>query len=114
MSRTETTSTTKTPMSPVQITVGLPPSSDEIAGLLKQYGCGPIHFSGTDDGLYERHLLFDNVNDAASPPARAKSSRHSRVPVRDILSQALDPHGADLRPAECTKISAFTTSRWNS
>jgi len=30
-------------------------------GLLEQYGCGPIRFSGTNDGLYERHLLFDDV-----------------------------------------------------
>jgi len=29
--------------------------------LLEQYGCGPIHFSGTNDALYERHLLFDDV-----------------------------------------------------
>ena len=31
------------------------------ADLLEQYGCGPIRFSGTDDALYERHLLFDDV-----------------------------------------------------
>jgi glycogen phosphorylase len=35
--------------------------SDDRSDLLKQYGCGPIRFSGTDDGLYERHLLFDDV-----------------------------------------------------
>jgi glucan phosphorylase len=29
--------------------------------LFKQFGCGPIEFSGTDNALYERHLLFDNV-----------------------------------------------------
>jgi hypothetical protein len=29
--------------------------------LLEQYGCGPIQFSGADDRLYERHLLFDDV-----------------------------------------------------
>ena len=29
--------------------------------LLGQYGCGPIRFAGTDDALYERHLMFDNV-----------------------------------------------------
>src|SRR5436190_1657234 len=31
------------------------------ADLLEQYGCGPIRFSGTDDALYERHLLFGDV-----------------------------------------------------
>jgi hypothetical protein len=28
---------------------------------LTQYGCGPIRFSGHQDALYERHLLFDDV-----------------------------------------------------
>ena len=31
--------------------------------LLEQYGCGPIRFSGHQDALYERHLLFDDVID---------------------------------------------------
>src|SRR5262245_254328 len=36
-------------------------SADARAGpdLLEQYGCGPIRFSGHQDALYERHLLFD-------------------------------------------------------
>jgi hypothetical protein len=46
--------------------------SDERSDLLKQYGCGQIQFSGTDDGLYERHLLFDDVVTPASA-ARALS-----------------------------------------
>ena len=29
--------------------------------LLRQYGCGPVQFSGSDTALFERHLLFDNV-----------------------------------------------------
>jgi starch phosphorylase len=29
--------------------------------LLEQYGCGPIQFTGTNDALYERHILFNNV-----------------------------------------------------
>ena len=33
--------------------------------LLEQYGCGPIQFTGTNDALYERHLMFDNVVDPA-------------------------------------------------
>lgn len=35
------------------------------SGLLKQYGCGQVRFSGSDNGLYERHLLFDNIVDKA-------------------------------------------------
>lgn len=34
--------------------------SDGVAKLLKQYGCGPVEFTGTDNALYERHLVFDN------------------------------------------------------
>ena len=30
-------------------------------GVLARYGAGQIHFAGSDSGLYERHLMFDNV-----------------------------------------------------
>ena len=54
--------------------------------LLEQYGCGPIHFSGTTDALYERHLLFDDVvaPAAAGPRERFEAAARS---VRDVLSQ---------------------------
>src|SRR6266853_4634197 len=54
--------------------------------LLEQYGCGPIHFSGTNDALYERHLLFDDVvaPAAAGPRERFEAAARS---VRDVLSQ---------------------------
>jgi glycogen phosphorylase len=54
--------------------------------LLDQYGCGPIHFSGIHDALYERHLLFDDVVDpeAAGHHARFRAVARS---VRDVLSQ---------------------------
>src|SRR5271169_1269423 len=54
--------------------------------LLTQYGCGPIRFSGRDDALYERHLLFDDVValDAAGPRERFEAAARS---VRDVLSQ---------------------------
>ena len=44
--------------------------------LLTRYGCGPIQFSGSDDALYERHLLFDNVvePEAAGPRERFEAS----------------------------------------
>ena len=38
-----------------------PPDSPQITKLLNQYSSGPIHFAGSDAGLYDRHLLFDNV-----------------------------------------------------
>ena len=34
--------------------------SDWAALFDTQYGCGPVHFAGTDEALYERHLLFDS------------------------------------------------------
>jgi starch phosphorylase len=57
-----------------------------VAKLREQYGCGPIDFTGTDNALYERHLLFDNVlkPTAVSPRERFEAFARS---VRDILSQ---------------------------
>jgi starch phosphorylase len=54
--------------------------------LLEQYGAGPIRFAGTDSGLYERHLLFDNVIDAAGASARDRFEAFARS-GRDVLSQ---------------------------
>ena len=61
-------------------------SKPEMKELLEQYGCGPIQFTGTGDALYERHLMFDNVVDAAAvgPRERYEAAAHS---VRDVLSQ---------------------------
>jgi starch phosphorylase len=53
--------------------------------LLRQYGCGPIQFMGTD-GLYERHLLFDNVTDEKSIGQRGRFEAVARS-IRDVLSQ---------------------------
>ena len=54
--------------------------------LIQQYGCGPIHFSGTDDALYERHLLFDDIvaPSAAGPREQFEAAARS---ARDVLSQ---------------------------
>ena len=54
--------------------------------LLEQYGCGPIQFTGTNDALYERHLVFDNVMEAVTIGARERFEAIARS-VRDILSQ---------------------------
>ena len=63
------------------------PASDElIAKLIAQYGCGPVKFSGTDEALYERHLLFDNVIDLSTADARDRFEAVARS-VRDLLSQ---------------------------
>src|SRR6476620_4678039 len=63
-----------------------PTGSNELSSLIEQYGCGPVQFTGTNDALYERHLVFDNVMDAAAIGARERfeAIAHS---VRDVLSQ---------------------------
>jgi glycogen phosphorylase len=57
----------------------------DVAKLLKQYGCGPVQFMG-GDGLYERHLFFDNVKAADAIRAREQYEAFARS-VRDVLSQ---------------------------
>lgn len=56
------------------------------AALLKQYGCGPVEFSGSDNALYERHLLFDNVVNLAAADDRDRFEAVARS-ARDVLSQ---------------------------
>src|SRR6266436_3735099 len=63
-----------------------PAQPQDISKLLDQYGSGPIHFAATDNGLYKRHLLFDNVIDMASADARDRFEAFARS-VRDVLSQ---------------------------
>jgi starch phosphorylase len=60
--------------------------SDTIAQLLRQYGCGPIQFAGTDNAFYERHLVFDNIVELTTAGARERfeAVAHS---VRDVLAQ---------------------------
>ena len=53
---------------------------------LDRYGCGPVRLIGTDNGLYERHLFFDNVIGVGSADARDRFEAGARS-VRDILSQ---------------------------
>src|SRR5580658_8037295 len=70
---------------PVSV-VPMPPASEELAKLRSQYFVGPIHVTGTESALYERHLLFDNVVDMTVADARERfeAVAHS---VRDVLSQ---------------------------
>ena len=56
------------------------------SGPLERYGTGPIHFAGSDSGLYERHLLFDNVIAAEYANARDRFEAFARS-GRDVLSQ---------------------------
>src|SRR4249919_1944372 len=74
----------ETQKSPVPAT--LPTGSDDVEKLRQQYGCGPVQFTGTDNALYERHLVFDNILElmAAGPRERFEAFARS---VRDVLSQ---------------------------
>jgi starch phosphorylase len=58
----------------------------DAAALLAQYGCGQIPLSGSDNALYERHLVFDNIvaPSAAGPREQFEALARS---VRDVLSQ---------------------------
>ena len=60
--------------------------SHNFSKLLQQYGCGPVQFEGTDNALYERHLLFDNAIEWTRQ-RHAIGLRPSPDSVRDILSQ---------------------------
>src|SRR5271170_7591021 len=60
--------------------------AEAAADLLEQYGCGPIRFSGHNDALYERHLLFDDVVNPLAAGARERFEAAARS-VRDVLSQ---------------------------
>ena len=66
--------------------VQIPTKPPSFSALLQQYGCGPVQFSGADNALYERHLIFDNITDITRSTARMQyeAVAHS---VRDILSQ---------------------------
>ena len=57
-----------------------------ISELLKQYGCGPIPFVGTENALYERHLVFDRAIDPKVASPRERFEAFSRA-MRDILAQ---------------------------
>ncbi len=69
------------------VAAGKRKSSTDTATLMDtQYGCGPVRFAGTDEALYERHLLFDSGVEIAAATARDRFEALARS-VRDILSQ---------------------------
>jgi len=57
-----------------------------VSELREHYGCGPLKFSGAEDALYERHLIFDRVLDpkAADVSDRFEAAARS---LRDVVSQ---------------------------
>ena len=63
-----------------------PKEHEDVSELLKQYGCGPIPFVGSESAFYERHLVFDRVIDphVATARERFEAVAHS---IRDVLAQ---------------------------
>src|SRR5262245_44781670 len=61
-------------------------SANHLSKLLTQYGCGPIHFTGTADGLFKRHIVFDNILDLKAAGTREQFDAAARS-IRDILAQ---------------------------
>jgi len=73
---------------PITEPVAAVPGNGDVAPaeLLRQYGCGPVKFSGDDLALYERHLTFDRAGPIAQASPRDKFEAAARS-VRDVLSQ---------------------------
>jgi glycogen phosphorylase len=59
---------------------------DGVTRLLDHYGCGPVRFTGADDALYERRLVFDQVIEPADAGPREQFEAVSTA-IRDVLAQ---------------------------
>ena len=62
------------------------PESNALSKLRSEYVGGPLEVTGTDNSLYERHLVYDNVLDPAALGPRERFEALARS-VRDILSE---------------------------
>src|SRR5262245_21817916 len=60
--------------------------SDGGRDLLALYGCGPAKFTGTDEALYERRLVFDHIVDPGDAQPREQFEAVAAA-IRDVLSQ---------------------------
>src|SRR5579864_5367706 len=71
-----------------QVIAVTPRTPDEwrVSELLRQYGCGPVPFAGSENAFYERHLVFDRVIDPKVATARERFEAFAHS-VRDILAQ---------------------------
>src|SRR5262245_45545852 len=60
--------------------------AEDLSRVLARHGCGPVQLAGSDNALFERHLIFDDVVAVsdAGPRERYEALAHS---VRDVLSQ---------------------------
>src|SRR5688572_12175554 len=54
--------------------------------LISRYSCGPVKIFGSANGLYERHLTFDQIIPIAQATPRDKFEAIA-YSIRDVLSQ---------------------------
>jgi glycogen phosphorylase len=76
-------------MSTKNMTTPVAPTTPEewrVSALLKQYGCGPVAFVGSENAFYDRHLVFDRVIDPQVATARERFEAFSHS-IRDVLAQ---------------------------
>jgi starch phosphorylase len=66
------------------VTSTMPSTQVEPSAESNEYG--PVHLVGTPNGLFERHLLYDNVVERAAASPRDRFEAFARA-VRDLLSQ---------------------------
>jgi starch phosphorylase len=57
-----------------------------VSELREHYGCGALKFSGTEDALYERHLILDRVLDPKTADVSDRFEAAARS-IRDVVSQ---------------------------
>src|SRR5215813_39852 len=62
------------------------PDEWRVSELLRQYGCGPVPFAGSENAFYERHMVFDRVIDPQVATARERYEAFSHS-IRDVLAQ---------------------------
>jgi starch phosphorylase len=77
--------TTRTAPTTKPILAGAPPV-DSLDDLLARYGCGPVKFTGTDNALYERRLVFDHAVDPKDAGPRERFEAVATA-IRDVLAQ---------------------------
>ena len=59
---------------------------EDLKELLIRYGCGPVKFTGTDDALFERRLIFDHVINPKIAEPREQFEALAGA-IRDVLAQ---------------------------
>jgi glycogen phosphorylase len=70
----------------IEIDAQLNMKPDTLTKLLMRYGCGPVKFTGSDDALFERRLVFDHVIDPKEASPREQFEALA-LAMRDVLAQ---------------------------